>query len=153
LIIVAGNTTSDDYGPAPSDHAFAYAIDMDGNWKWGKFFYNVSFAIQTISGCSMDAEGHGVFFGLGNNVPVVFTMTLYDGNVNNFLNLEKIIDDRNENDAAPFFPPVGSVFHDVKDSDDGKSYFYISFIMDDVMHIMKIDSKKYTIKYDYMFDY
>jgi hypothetical protein len=28
LIIVAGNSTSEDYAPAANDHAFAYAIDM-----------------------------------------------------------------------------------------------------------------------------
>jgi hypothetical protein len=44
-IIVAGNSTSDDFGPAAIDHAFAYAVDLDGNWKWGKFFYNVSYAV------------------------------------------------------------------------------------------------------------
>lgn len=51
LIILAGNSSSEDYVPAANDHAFAYAVDLDGNWKWGKFFYNVSFAISTISGC------------------------------------------------------------------------------------------------------
>lgn len=51
LIIVAGNSSSQDYAPAANDHAFAYAVDLDGNWRWGKFFYNVSFAISTISGC------------------------------------------------------------------------------------------------------
>ena len=51
LIIVAGNTTSDDYAPAANDHAFMYAVDMEGNWMWGNFYYNVSFAVSTISGC------------------------------------------------------------------------------------------------------
>lgn len=32
LILVAGNTTSEDYAPAASDHAYLYAIDYDGNW-------------------------------------------------------------------------------------------------------------------------
>ena len=40
LIIVTGNTTSDDFAPAANDHAYAYAIDFQGNWVWGKFFYN-----------------------------------------------------------------------------------------------------------------
>ena len=63
LIIVAGNSTSEDYGPAANDHAFVYAIDMQGNWVWGKFFYNVSYAVSTISGCSVDANGNAVMLG------------------------------------------------------------------------------------------
>ena len=62
-IIVAGNSTSEDYAPAANNHAFAYAVDFDGNWKWGKFFYNVSYAVSTISGCHMDANNEAVFLG------------------------------------------------------------------------------------------
>jgi hypothetical protein len=39
LIIVAGNSTSIDYVAGTNDHAFAYALDLDGNWIWGKSFY------------------------------------------------------------------------------------------------------------------
>ena len=56
-IIVGGNSTSEDYAPAANEHAFVYAVDMEGNWKWGKFYYNVSYAVSTISGCSMDGNG------------------------------------------------------------------------------------------------
>ena len=63
LIVVAGNSSSQDYAPAANDHAFAYAVDLDGNWRWGKFFYNVSFAISTISGCQMDANNNLVMLG------------------------------------------------------------------------------------------
>jgi len=38
-IIVAGNTTSDDYGPSAAEHAFIYALDTQGNWQWGKYYY------------------------------------------------------------------------------------------------------------------
>ncbi len=33
FIIVAGNSTSEDYAPAANNHAFAYALDLDGNWE------------------------------------------------------------------------------------------------------------------------
>ena len=62
-IIVAGNSTSEDYAPAANNHAFVYAVDFDGNWKWGKFFYNVSYAVSTISGCHMDANNETVVLG------------------------------------------------------------------------------------------
>jgi len=51
LILVGGNTTSSDFAPAANDHGFLFAIDTSGNWKWGKFFYNVSYAISDVSGC------------------------------------------------------------------------------------------------------
>jgi len=40
--------------PAANNHAFAYAVDLEGNWVWGKFFYNVSYAVATISGCQLN---------------------------------------------------------------------------------------------------
>jgi hypothetical protein len=79
LIIVAGNSTSEDYAPAANDHAFAYALDFDGNWVWGKFFYNVSMAVTTISGCTMNDNGNLVFLGMGNQVPVIMEIYPKDG--------------------------------------------------------------------------
>lgn len=35
LIIVAGDTTSPDFGPAENPHGYIYATDLDGNWAWG----------------------------------------------------------------------------------------------------------------------
>ena len=32
LILVGGNTTSDNFAPAANDHGFIFAIDIDGNW-------------------------------------------------------------------------------------------------------------------------
>ena len=57
LIIVGGLTNSDDFAPTynPSSDldededtnswesmAFVYALDLDGNWKWGNYFRNSS---------------------------------------------------------------------------------------------------------------
>jgi hypothetical protein len=41
-IIIVGNTTSPDYGPSLNSHAFAYAVDLNANWVWGKYFLNSS---------------------------------------------------------------------------------------------------------------
>jgi hypothetical protein len=40
--IVAGNSTSDDWVPNNRPHAFVYSVDFEGNWRWGKYFYNAS---------------------------------------------------------------------------------------------------------------
>lgn len=50
-MVMGGNTTSTNFAPAANDHAFLTGFDLNGNWKWGKFFYNVSYALSTISGC------------------------------------------------------------------------------------------------------
>jgi hypothetical protein len=54
LIIVAGETYSEGFGPNGQPHGYAYAVDNDGNWIWGFFYYNVGIAIDSISGCKFD---------------------------------------------------------------------------------------------------
>jgi len=57
LMFIGGNTTSDDFAPASNDHGYLAAIDMSGNWIWGNFFYNVSWAISDIHGCNLASDG------------------------------------------------------------------------------------------------
>ena len=54
-IVVVGNSSSNSFVPASNDHGIAYAVDFDGNWKWGRFYYNVTLALQTITGCQIDS--------------------------------------------------------------------------------------------------
>jgi hypothetical protein len=54
-LIAAGKTSSNDFAPAQNDHGFIFALDGSGNWRWGNFFYNVSYAISTITGCKMSS--------------------------------------------------------------------------------------------------
>ena len=126
LILVAGNTTSDDYAPAANDHAFVYAVDLDGNWQWGKFFYNVSFAVSTISGCSQDANGNAVFLGMGNSVSIIIEVNPLDGNILEFMSFDKVGATRT---TLPWYTTYGAIYHDLKDNDDGLSYYYAAFIM------------------------
>ena len=42
FIIVGGNTTSADFGPAPAPSGFLYAVDVHGSWQWGNVFFNAS---------------------------------------------------------------------------------------------------------------
>jgi hypothetical protein len=68
LIIIGGNTTSDDFGPTPNEHGFLMAIDTSSNLKWGNFFYNVSYALSGIEGCQMSSEGTSLsIIGHGNS--------------------------------------------------------------------------------------
>jgi hypothetical protein len=51
LMIVGGNSSSDDFAPALNEHGYLYALDYEGNFRWGYFYYNVSYAISDVSGC------------------------------------------------------------------------------------------------------
>lgn len=148
LVLVAGNTTSEDYAPAASDHAFLYAVDYEGNWQWGKFFYNVSFAVATISGCTVDENGNAVFLGMGNSVPIIMEVNPTDGAVLKFMSLEKI---GTTSTLMPWYATYGAIHHDLKDRSDGKSYYYASFIMDDALIITKINSKTLEVRYSYQY--
>lgn len=150
LIIVAGNSTSEDYAPAANDHAFAYALDMDGNWVWGKFFYNVSFAISTISGCTVDANGNVVFLGMGNQVPVIMELAPKDGQVLKFVSFDKI---GSTDTSLPWYGTYGAIYHDIKDDDDGQPYYYASFVMENALQMLKVNSATYEIKWNYQYKY
>ena len=63
LIIVAGETTSPDFGPAENSHGFIYAVDYVGNWAWGFFFYNKTTGMGSISGCKFDENHDLLIFG------------------------------------------------------------------------------------------
>jgi hypothetical protein len=68
LFIIGGNTTSDDFAPAQNNHGFLVAFDLESNWKWGNFFYNVSYALSDVTGCKMSSDGSSVILmGLGNS--------------------------------------------------------------------------------------
>ena len=40
LIFVGGVSSSADFVMSPRDHGYMFALDLDGNWKWGNFYYN-----------------------------------------------------------------------------------------------------------------
>jgi len=140
LIIVAGNSTSDNYVPASNDHAFAYAVDMDGNWIWGKFFYNVSYPVSTISGCTVDDNNNVVFLGMGNQVPVIIELDPKNGNILKFMSFDKVGDTET---SMPQFTTYGAIYHDTKDEDDQQSYYYASFLMNNAIQMLKINSATY----------
>lgn len=92
-IIVVGNSTSENFVPAANDHGIIYAVDYDGNWKWGRFYYNVSFPLQTFSGCQFDAAGAFILSGRLDDKPVVIEVNKTDGHVNRFFQLDPILED------------------------------------------------------------
>jgi hypothetical protein len=136
LIFLGGNTTSDDFAPASNDHGYLVAIDTSGNWKWGNFFYNVSWAISDITGCTLSSDGNSLsVMGLGNSMPVMMAINPTDGAITSFVSL--LWDEATE-DNTPAYDIGGAIFNDVSDYKDGQNYFYTSFNMNDVMHVVRV---------------
>ena len=54
---MGGVTTSPDFAPAENPHGYVYAISPNGDWLWGNFFYNVSYAVSEIDGMIMSQNG------------------------------------------------------------------------------------------------
>jgi hypothetical protein len=85
LLLVGGNTTSADFAPAANDHGYIYALDLDGNFMWGRFFYNVSYAISDVSGCQIASDGSSLaVLAMGKSVPVVMEMEITKGTTKSF---------------------------------------------------------------------
>ena len=49
-IYIGGSTDSSNFAPAENSHGFIYSVNQDGDWLWGQFFYNVSYAVSSIDG-------------------------------------------------------------------------------------------------------
>ena len=89
-VIIAGMASGrNDFAPAENDHGFAVAIDLDGNWKWSKFFYNVSYSVSSIQACSIAPTSTEVVLAGFNWIgPVLMTLDVTSGEITSFAHLE-----------------------------------------------------------------
>ena len=158
LLIMAGTSDSEDYVPNSSKHAYAYAVDLEGNWVWGQYFLNGTSQFDSITGCHFDNNGTGVFLGLGQAIPIIFELNLTSGKVIKFMNLEMV--GTVVSVQQPTYLTYGAIMHDKKDPDDGLSYYYVSFLIDlqdaasqvqNMMQILKINSVTYEIQWNYQY--
>lgn len=149
-ILVGGNSTSEDYAPAANEHAFVYAVDMEGNWKWGKFYYNVSYAVSTISGCSMDGNGNLVAFAIGDSKPILLEIDVLDGTVSKFISFDR---KSGSDKSMPLFHSFNAIYHDTNDVDDGLSYYYISFFQDHSLQIVRLKRDTKEVVWNYQYKY
>jgi hypothetical protein len=73
-----------------------YALDDDGNWKWGKFYYNQSIAIQSITGCQVNDLNNILVTGLSDPTkpkPYIMEIDGETGATINFVGFEKVVPD------------------------------------------------------------
>jgi hypothetical protein len=151
MIVMGGNTTSVNFAPAGNDHAFLIGVDYYGNWQWGKFFYNVSYAVSDISGCKMSSDGSSLtLFAMANAAPVVMDINTNDGTINKFLSVEYTAQTTS---SVPTFKTYGAVYYDKKDSYDNLQYVYQAFLMNDKVEMlrMQISSTNPVIDWSYEF--
>ena len=59
---------------------------MEGDWQWGNFFYNMSYPLETITGCHLD--DNLAIVGMGNDVPVIMLVDPKDGDVISYTSIE-----------------------------------------------------------------
>ena len=147
-IIAAGKSTSSDFAPAQNDHGFIYALDLDGDWAWGNFFYNVSYAVQTITACSLSSDGgHIAVMGQANSQPIIMLLSRDDGLINKFITIEPF----EEFPVAPTYVTYQALFSSERDP-DGKPFIYAAYLMGQDMHFIRFEDKDelaldYTYKY------
>lgn len=133
-MIMAGKTNSNNFAPAQNDHGYIYALDASGNWMWGNFFYNVSYAVSTITGCKMSSQNTYItIFGVANSLPIIMLLNKADGSINTFLTIATV----KTYTTTPSFVTSSAFYFEEKDPVDGKAYFYLSYTMNKVLQILK----------------
>jgi hypothetical protein len=64
---------------------------MNGNWIWGNFFYNVSYAVSSVSGIHMSsAKSYVTVLGQANSKPIIMILGKSDGEIKQFITIEPV---------------------------------------------------------------
>lgn len=124
---------------------------MDGNWQWGKFFYNVTSALSTISGCKMASDGKSLtLMGVANSQPIMLEINGKDGSINKFLSLELVgLTDSN----VPTIVTYGAILHDKEDFFEKKEKVYEAFLMDSKVQLLRVETQgQQTPKIDWSWE-
>ena len=140
-IIFGGATTSDDFGPTADQHGFLVSMDLDGQWKWGHFFYNVSYPVSSIDGCQMasalvreEATPEIAVAGMVSRdpypQPVYMILNADDGSIKNFFFFEQNEEyDETTLPATPKYESVGAFTY-------FREQLFISFVKDGDMYLL-----------------
>ena len=154
LIIVAGETLSATFGPNTQPHGFAYALDNDGNWIWGYYYYNVGTGLAGISGCKFDQNGDLLFFWKSQEKPYILKINTAEPNTTlSYVTLSPIKDEDAEEEAENYFELFHAFYHDIEDPYDGLAYYYLSFLLDKSLYIVKVQAEDMivteSVKYNF----
>jgi len=109
---------------------------LEANWKWGNFYYNVSFPVSSIDGCQISSKGNSLTLaGLGNQIPLILDVNLTTGSLNSFTFLE-------ENTQSPISNYVhsGAIYYDESDFRTLQPFFYTAFIKDSALYLLRVSN-------------
>ena len=90
---------------------------------------------------------------MGNSQPVIMDIEPLTGAINKYISVEYYL---TSDTVVPTYKTYGAIYLDVKDSFDGRSYFYEAFLMDDKIQILRIlnGEKDPVIDWSYeLYDY
>lgn len=139
-IFVGGKTDSSNFAPAENPHGYVYAVNSNGDWMWGQFFYNVSYAVSQIDGIMMSQNNTVVnCFGQANNKPIIMNLNKAKGQIQKFFTIDPM-----EPRKPTVYQTYQGLHFEEKNSEDGQAYYYLTFQMaidlERVVHVMKFDS-------------
>lgn len=92
LTYVGGKTQSANFAPAENDHGFVFAVDTVGHWRWGQFFYNVSYCVSEVTGMQMSSHGSALtVLGYSNSKPIIMNLDKSAGSILKFITIEPVV--------------------------------------------------------------
>lgn len=131
MMYVGGSTESSNFAPAENPHGYVYAVSEDGDWMWGQFFYNVSYAVSSIDGILLSQNGTVLnCLGQANNKPIIMNLNKAKGQIVKFYTIDPM-----EPKLKTSYIVSQSLYHEER-SEDGLAYYYISFVQ-------RIESKRF----------
>lgn len=138
LIVVGGKTNSANFAPAENDHGYIFGLDLDGNWLWGNFFYNVSYAVSEVTGVKMSSKGTYIsVLGYANSKPIVMFIGKTDGQIKKFVTIDPI---SVTTGVTPVYKTYNGHFYEESESaNNGYPYVYVTFVKDSVLNLLKFN--------------
>jgi hypothetical protein len=140
-IFVGGKTDSSNFAPAENPHGYVYAVSPQGDWMWGQFFYNVSYAVSRIDGIVMSSNYTSVTcLGQANNKPVIMNLNKQKGQIQKFYTIDPM-----ETTSSTVYTTLQALHLEEKNPDDNKTYYYVSFQQaiknDRLIHVMRFNTE------------
>lgn len=136
-IFVGGKTDSSNFAPAENPHGYIYAVSPMGDWMWGQFFYNVSYAVSRVEGIIMSSNNTYVTcLGQANNKPIVMNLNKQKGQINKFYTIDPM-----EPTSSTVYTTLQALHMEEKNVEDNQTYYYMSFQQgiknDRLVHFLK----------------
>lgn len=74
--------------------------------------------------------------GVANSLPIIMLLNKADGSINTFLTITTMA----TYTTTPKYVTYGALWYDESDPNDNNPYFYVSFTMTSILHVMKFQN-------------